>query len=417
MGAVAQLFSLFSRTLSQSQATVDLAGRMRSTAWQLRQDLAGLTVAARPWTAPESDSGYLELIEGPRRDLAAGHLTADIEADTDDVLLLTTRSPTGSFTGRYGAERAAAACAEVAWFCRPSAVQPMADTTLYNLYRRQLLVLGYAGRPPFSTTGSNSIQGTSTTLPDPLYDVSLRFEGGRIIPNTLGDLTKRENRFMRNGVFSFQNASGATLSVSSTAFPYAFPLDASNRVVTNATLDGTERAWEDVILTNVIAFDVRVYDPTARAQIATGMTLLPGDPAYNAANAAGARGAYVDLGWSGNAPGVVAATFPPAGQSAFASGGVQVANAPRQSVLPAATYDTWSLHYEFNGEDDDGDGVVDEGTDRIDDNADMLPDNPAEYETSPPYPIPLAGIEVRVRCYEPTSRQVRQVTIRHTFAY
>jgi hypothetical protein len=41
MGAVAQLFSLFSRTLSQSQATVDISGRLRNAAWQLRQDLAG----------------------------------------------------------------------------------------------------------------------------------------------------------------------------------------------------------------------------------------------------------------------------------------------------------------------------------------------------------------------------------------
>lgn len=38
-----------------------------------------------------------------------------------------------------------------------------------------------------------------------------------------------------------------------------------------------------------------------------------------------------------------------------------------------------------------------------------------EAETSPPYPYPLRGIEVRIRCYEPSSRQVRQVTVRQTF--
>jgi len=29
--------------------------------------------------------------------------------------------------------------------------------------------------------------------------------------------------------------------------------------------------------------------------------------------------------------------------------------------------------------------------------------------------VPLRGIEVRIRCYEPTSRQVRQMTVRHSF--
>jgi hypothetical protein len=68
------------------------------------------------------------------------------------------------------------------------------------------------------------------------------------------------------------------------------------------------------------------------------------------------------------------------------------------------TYDTWSRHYEFNEVDEDGDGKADEGLDDAIDN-----------ETSPPYPVPLRGVEVRIRCYEPSSRQIRQVTIRHSF--
>jgi hypothetical protein len=92
------------------------------------------------------------------------------------------------------------------------------------------------------------------------------------------------------------------------------------------------------------------------------------------------------------------------------------------------TYDTWSLHYEANGLDEDGDGLVDQGTNGLDDDGDGTFDEPAydangdgvfedlgETETLPPYPVPLRGIEVRIRCYEPASRQVRQVTIRHTF--
>ena len=80
-----------------------------------------------------------------------------------------------------------------------------------------------------------------------------------------------------------------------------------------------------------------------------------------------------------------------------------------------AVYDTWSLAYEANGRDEDGSFGVDQAFDGQDNNTNNLIDDPAEFETRPPYPYPLRGIEVRIRCYEPESRQVRQVTIRHTF--
>jgi hypothetical protein len=93
------------------------------------------------------------------------------------------------------------------------------------------------------------------------------------------------------------------------------------------------------------------------------------------------------------------------------------------------TYDTWSLAYEANGRnendnwvDRNADGIRDPDEDLNDDAFDGLDndgngiiDDPAEFETRPPYPYPLRGIEVRIRCYEPASRQVRQVTVRHTF--
>lgn len=79
------------------------------------------------------------------------------------------------------------------------------------------------------------------------------------------------------------------------------------------------------------------------------------------------------------------------------------------------TYDTWSTHYESNGRDDDDDTYVDEGTNGLDDNGDGVPDDPAEAETSAPYPSRLRGLEIRIRCYEPASGQIRQTTLRHTF--
>jgi hypothetical protein len=152
-----------------------------------------------------------------------------------------------------------------------------------------------------------------------------------------------------------------------------------------------------VVLTNVIGFDVRVFDPQATLS-ADGR--VPGDPGYVVPPAGSSVGAYVDLGWGGGIPGARTDPFPPAGKTAFQSAGVMVSGTNR---LPT-TYDTWSRHYEFNEVDEDGDGKADEGLDDAIDN-----------ETSPPYPVPLRGVEVRIRCYEPSSRQIRQVTIRHSF--
>ena len=367
MAGVASLIGTFGRTASQSQALVALSGRMRGTVWQLRQDLSGVTADLTPWGRPESNSGYFELLEGPAGDTGG---PSSLVGDTDDILLFTTRAVAGPFVGRYGSSSIESDCAEVAWFCRQAADQPLPGTTLFNLHRRQLLVVGYVGQPPFFAGGvatpvsAASLVGSNST---PLYDLSLRREGAFAVPNTLADLTKRENRlFLWSG----------TGQLRSGTFPYAVVTDATSRLPLAATFDDTDRVWEDVLLTNVISFDVRVFDPQS--------TPTPPDDGY------------VQL----------------SGSTASANTLLRAAD-PRSRL--SATYDTWSLHYEFNGLDDDGDGLIDEGTDGIDDNGNGVPDDPAEYETSPPYPVPLRGIEVRIRCYEPASRQVRQMTVRHSF--
>ena len=363
MAGVASLIGTFGRTASQSQALVALSGRMRGTVWQLRQDLSGVTADLTPWGRPESNSGYFELLEGPAGDTGG---PSSLVGDTDDILLFTTRAVAGPFVGRYGSNSIESDCAEVAWFCRQAADQPLPGTTLFNLHRRQLLVVGYVGQPPFFAGGvatpvsAASLVGSNST---PLYDLSLRREGAFAVPNTLADLTKREHR----GFF------GGTASIRNATFPFAVITDAG-RLTADATFDNTDRVWEDVLLTNVISFDVRVFDPESP----------PAD-------------AYVQL----------------SGSTAATS--ILLSPANTRSGL-ARTYDTWSLHYEFNGLDDDNDGVIDEGSDGMDNPPENgVPDDPAEYETSPPYPVPLRGIEVRIRCYDPSSKQVRQITVRHSF--
>ncbi len=41
--------------------------------------------------------------------------------------------------------------------------------------------------------------------------------------------------------------------------------------------------------------------------------------------------------------------------------------------------------------------------------------DPGERVSSPPYPVPLRGVQVNLRVYEPASRQMREVTIDESF--
>jgi hypothetical protein len=378
MGIVAQLFGVLGNTVNSSRSTMDVSSRLRAVANKLRQDLAGITVQTLPPIPADADAGYLEIIEGSSTDTSLG--TTQIIGDGDDVIMFTTHAPQQPFVGAFEATSSIESpFAEVAWFCRPSAVTT-AGLTLYTLYRRQLLVMSYVGAGSF--LGTNSI---AANLPAAYanYDLSLRRDGTALRPNSLGDLTKRENRFLHF-------LSG---TVSAANFPY-------NATVANLAANGTlsgDRAGEDIVLTNVLAFDVRVFDPAAAIQSTSAIAVTPGDPGYipGPGPTLAPTGAYVDLG-----SGIAATTL--------------MGPADSRSKL-SRIYDTWSTHYECNGIDEDGVADADQGTNGVDDNNDGVNDDIAERETSPPYPVALRGIEIRIRCYEPSSRQVRQVTVRHTF--
>jgi hypothetical protein len=389
MGAVAQIFSVFGSAVTNSRSMIEMDARLRTVAWRLRGDLAGATARPVPPLAPASGEGYLEIIEGPLNDAAAAAGTTALAADVDDVLLFTTRSTDAPFLGKAGSALAESPTAEVAWFLRPTAGTSPATCTLF---RRQLLVVGYAGFQPFAT-GLNTVAFTAWNTFFDSYDISARREGSVLIPNTLADLTRRECRFMHNPN-GITNGSG---------FPYAATTGAG--LFFDSSLSST-RVGEDVILTNVIAFDVRVFDPAAPAEASDSDARVPGDPGY--AGGAIANGCYVDLGIAST---VTSGTN--RGPSSFAPHFVGTGIGP--GLTGQRTYDTWSTHYESNGVDEDDDGTVDEGTNGLDDNNNGLVDEIAEQETAPPYPYPLRGIEIRIRCFEPSSRQVRQVTVRRTF--
>jgi hypothetical protein len=184
------------------------------------------------------------------------------------------------------------------------------------------------------------------------------------------------------------------------------------------------------MLPNLLAFDVRVYDPLApiRADNVEAVdtngnpnddaqgTLQPGDPGWEQALTNNypivGAGAYVDLFYNRQPYSTASASLfsgapayvgPPGAQAAYLN-------------AIGATFDTWALSYERDGIDQLGDGRVDLAANGFDDpdiNGNTINgvDDPGERETTPPYPVPLRGIEVRFRAYEPTTRQVRQATI------
>lgn len=50
------------------------------------------------------------------------------------------------------------------------------------------------------------------------------------------------------------------------------------------------------------------------------------------------------------------------------------------------TYDTWSMHYESNGLDEDGVQGIDQGTNGVDNNGNTIIDEIEELETALPTP-------------------------------
>ncbi len=168
------------------------------------------------------------------------------------------------------------------------------------------------------------------------------------------------------------------------------------------------------MLSYLLAFDVKVFDPTVSVRLNDAANpaeaLLPGDSGYGTAPVATfGFGGYVDLFYNRYAASP-ASTF--SGEPVAKSGLVSAVLAAQRQP---AVYDTWSMHYEYDGFDQFGDGLVDLGTNGIDDDGINGVDDAGERETSPPYPYPLRGIEVRFRVIDVDSRQVRQVTVAADF--
>jgi len=406
MYAVVSIFADIGDGVNDSRAVLEMTERLRATTTRLQLDLAGITALPRPPRRVEFAEGYLEIKEGPNLDWSVS-TTSNIAWDTDaargdttvgdfdDWVMFTTRSTGRPFHGRCASPSAPVGViesdvAEVCWFVRGR-----------TLYRRVLLVAPSAPIPTPSPAAGFYANN----------DISVRYNAatGNVVPNTLADLTKRENRFAHNrAIFPFDargwglfglptlgECSDATtpweagnvtpvapsLSPSQMDFwgpnPFAnWDLSVDPETGTWTQYPAGTRASEDVILTNVIGFDVKVYDPDV--------------------------GDYVDLGYD------------PSANTRFSGYGEVRSQLVGSATMPRV-YCTWSDHYERDGVDQNGDGVADAATNGFDDNGTGGVDDITERDTMPPYPYPLRGIQVKIRVFEPDSQQVREMTVVQEF--
>ena len=424
MGAVVTIFGRIGNSVNESRSTLEMADHLRSTAAVLQKDLVGATVTMLP--PRRLDDGYLEIIEGPAgvtvrpEAIAVNSDTGGSDGtviDFDDVLMFTTRTTGRPFVGRCQFnlvdQTIQSDLAEVIWFVRGR-----------TLYRRVLLVAPWLNSTGSSGPGIYGSGGQPISAGE-FYaknDISVRLQNGVLVANTLADLTKRECRYAHDprqfpydsrgwgqlGMPTLRECSSASWTAGGMApvFKYANVLDFWSNSPTAAfpwggmdpdtgmTLsqfadsDPTHYRVDDVILNNVIGFDVKVWDP----------------------GAANGAGAYMDLGW-GNA---AFNPNPPPAQARMLfyhvgdpRSNLDAAGAAGSSSA-ARVYDTWAFSYEqavgqgrsLNGFDDMGSGIV---------------DGPADIVTAPPYPAPLRGIQVKIRVFEPDSRQVREVTVVQDF--
>ena len=85
------------------------------------------------------------------------------------------------------------------------------------------------------------------------------------------------------------------------------------------------------------------------------------------------------------------------------------------SPWSAYTYDTWSLHYENDGVQENVAHIADGGTNGLDDDGNGIVDDLPEYDTQPPFAAKLRGVRITVRVYEPSSQQVREISVVQDF--
>lgn len=78
MGAVVSLFANISNSVKNRRATIEMSSQLRHLRNVLQSDLQGATCPGVTWQRPESNHGYIEIIEGPCKEGEASDLVDGI---------------------------------------------------------------------------------------------------------------------------------------------------------------------------------------------------------------------------------------------------------------------------------------------------------------------------------------------------
>jgi hypothetical protein len=432
-------FRSTSNEIALGRARLDMQTQVRMVTETLRRDLQHATCLPRPRSASDERSGFFEFVEGEHidKDHTLGAQNSYM-GDHDDILALTVRSDGQPFQGYFNGTRIESNLAEVIWWCHH--VDTSGDGEVQydepvHLYRRVLLI-----RPDLDP---QTIQANYPTLNHfyvghndgatvfPANDVSVRDEGGTWVANSLEDLADRRNRYAHDELNMPHELVRATLALR--IFGTDQEPDGDNEDVT--------REGEDLVLPNCVAMDIRVFDPWVESFIPDpaefggappdiGQVIEMGDPGIDSAvtswdpltthpQSYPQTGAYVDLAYD---------TTP-----VFTSTNRWFAGWPIENnyTFSDATWCTWWAAFEYDGIDNDGDGLIDEGSNGLDDNgadgidndgingiddpAEVAIDDIYELESPPPYFHPIRAIQISIRKLETNTNQVLQKTIKESF--
>ena len=459
---VLEAFRQITDSVTKGRATVQISGQLRNITNVMRADFQGITVQAVPNTAAGAGMGYFEIVEGIDNDFVitppntVPAAVDNLSGDTDDVIMFTSRRLDNPFSGRIegrllGSTRAfeiiESPNAEIIYWLEPRNTEFLRDgldnngdgtadepiegqlgllshngMPLATLRRRALLI-----RPDLNGPEGVLMQPNGTPYPASsaafflnLNDISIRINpNGTISANSLADLTLRQNRVAHIPAGVINNNVDAN-------FPYPFSH-------TRVPFQSGVAMGEDVIMDQVIGFDLRVFDPDTLVLTAPtqDVALTPSDPGYESALSSGARpvgkGAYVDLGYAvpytlvNNGATLSFFSWQPRTKSQLSAvtlpGMITAKNQQYFQFGNYRTYDTWTIEYERDGLDQNSNNLIDEGLDGID-NPNIgrygVDDN-LEAETEPPYLYPLRGFQVIIRAFQNSQQQMRQFTVSHDF--
>jgi hypothetical protein len=320
---VVEMFRNVGGAINDTQATLNMSANLDSVALLLRQDLAhmgngtdkGASLASKPHdlvdptitTPPDDQTGYLEIIEGKKSpdgttpvdywDSDTNQLDLTV-GDIDDIIAFTASNPSTPYRGWINDTIAERTDAEIIWFMR--------GTTLY----RRVRLIDPLGTDPDLNSKSGLAKRekrfghTTGTFPFPLYTSSssgwyyLRMptieetlSTSWSFPPTLTVPTLAQNRWDLWNDPYLKNWKDNNISV----------LDQKSGSLSSAVSNPrSTRAGEDIVLTNVISFDIKVWNPKAvpPRYVDLGEDSAAADPANFSAKSQQTELPYVFDSWS-----------------------------------------------------------------------------------------------------------------------